>query len=397
MFIKLGSSDENEQNNGVAHFLEHLMFKSTIKRPKKTLLSSLDNLGTYYNAGTTRDHTYYEINGDKKDIDEILDIILDLYSNPVYEDNEIELEKGVIIEEMKMYQDNTTRSLFDYIMSEIFKGTPLEKNIIGTEKNILNMTKEDINNFRKLYSLSNSLLVVVGNFSKNNVINIIKKHLKENKTNNLINEQVDINYKITSKKPNVYIIPNKNIGQSYIYVSFYFDSLSFEEECILEFISNYLSSGSTSKLFEILRNKLGSSYSNDTSYLTFRGKYGMFYVYCNVNNNLILESIKEILIIFKNLKNKEISNDEMNKVKKIYETNNLFNLNNPVFLMMYHGTNYLFNKEYNINDELNIIKELDSKKIKNFCDNFFIKKNMNIFVYGNNIDPSDLSKVINEI
>jgi predicted Zn-dependent peptidase len=396
MFIKIGSMDENIKNNGVAHFLEHLMFKSTIKRPNKTLLHNLDNLGTNYNAGTTRDHTYYEINGNKDDLEEIIDIILDLYSNPVYDDKEIELEKGVIMEEMKMYQDNTTRSLFDYIMSEIFKGTPLERTIIGTEKNILNMTKDDINNFRKLYSLNNSLLVISGNFNKINVIKIIKKHVKEYSFNKTSEENIGINYNITSNKPNIYIIPNKDSKQSYVYLSFYFDNINFQQECILKFLSDYLSSGSTSKLFEVLRNKLGSSYSNDTAYLTFRGKYGMFYIYCNINNDLIIESIKEILNIIKNLKNKEILDEEIKKVKKIFETNNLFQVNNPVFLMTYHGANYLFNKDYNIVDELDTLKKLDAKIIKNFCNNFFTKKNMHLFVYGSNINASILANLINQ-
>ena len=89
MYIKAGSINETSENNGVAHFLEHLMFKSTNIRPNKTLLTELDNLGTYYNAGTSRDCTYYEINGNKNDINEIIDIMLDLYSSPKYEKNEI--------------------------------------------------------------------------------------------------------------------------------------------------------------------------------------------------------------------------------------------------------------------------------------------------------------------
>ena len=121
MYIKAGSINETAENNGVAHFLEHLMFKSTNKRPNKTLLKELDNLGTYYNAGTTRDHTYYEINGNKNDINEIIDIMLDLYSSPIYAKDEIELEKGVIIEELKMYQDNTMRTVYDGIISNIFR------------------------------------------------------------------------------------------------------------------------------------------------------------------------------------------------------------------------------------------------------------------------------------
>jgi len=396
MFIKVGSINENKDNNGIAHFLEHLMFKSTVKRPNKTLLNSLDNLGTNYNAGTSRDHTYYEINGNKKDIDSIIDIILDLYSNPVYETDEIELEKGVIMEEYKMYQDNTTRMLFDYIVSEIFKGTPIEKTIIGTELNIRKFTKTDVTNFRSLYTLENSLLVVSGNFDKNSIINSIKKYSKDCKFNHSQNIEPEIKYNITSSKPNVYIIPNKNSNQSYMFISFYFNKLSLEEECILKFLAIYLSSGSTSKLFEVLRNKLGSSYSNDSDLLSFRCENGLFYIFSNVNNTLMLESIKEVLKILKELKEKELSDEEKNKVKKIFETMNLFEINNPNYMMLYHGKRYLFNNEINILSEVDIVSKLDSKMIINFCNSFLLKKNMSVFVFGNNIEQSDLAKIINE-
>ena len=319
MFIKVGSINETKENNGIAHFLEHLMFKSTVKRPNKKLLNALDNLGTNYNAGTTRDHTYYEINGAKKDINEIIDIIIDLYCNPVYEIDEIELEKGVILEELKMYLDNPSRAIYDYIISEIFKGTPLEKNVIGTDVNIKKFTKEDITNFRKLYTVENSLLVITGNFEKNTVINLIKEKIKDNTFNHIKVNDVEITYKVNlNSKPNIYIIPNKSMNQSYLYVSYYFDKLTFREECILNFLSYYLSSGSTSKLFEVLRNKLGSSYSNEVSTIDFKCESGLFYIYSNINNSQMLESLTEILKILNDLKNINITDEDMKKVKKLF-------------------------------------------------------------------------------
>jgi len=396
MFIKVGSMNETPNNNGIAHFLEHLMFKSTIKRPNKQLLSVLDNLGTNYNAGTTRDHTYYEINGAKKDINEIIDIIFDLYCNPVYETDEIELEKGVILEELKMYLDNTSRSIYDFIISEIFKGTPLEKNIIGTDINIKKFTKEDITNFRKLYTVENSLLVIAGNFEKNNVIEIIKNKIKDNNFNHSKLDDIQISYNVNSSKPNVYIIPNKNMNQSYLYVSYYFQNLTFQEECILNFLSFYLSAGSTSKLFEVLRNKLGSSYSNEVNLIDFQCKPGIFYIYSNINNSQMLESLIEIFKIINDLKNINITDEDVTKVKKLFETNNLFTINNPNHLMMYHGKKYLYGKEENILEEVDIISKLDQKTIKDFCNTFFIKKNLNLFIYGTDIDQSKLAKIVNE-
>ena len=121
----------------------------------------------------------------------------------------------------------------------------------------------------------------------------------------------------------------------------------------------------------------------------------MFYIYCNVNNTLILESITEILNIIKNLKTTYITEEEINKVKKIFETNNLFEVNNPNNIMLFHGYNYLYNRKNNIFDSVNFINKLTPKAIKDFSIDFFLKKNINLFIYGNDIDPSNVAKIIN--
>ncbi len=181
-----------------------------------------------------------------------------------------------------------------------------------------------------------------------------------------------------------------------MFISFYFNNLSLEEESIIKFLAVYLSSGSTSKLFEVLRNKLGSSYSNDSDLLDFRGENGLFYIFSNINNSLMIDSLREVLKILQELKEKEILEEDIKKVKKIFETSNLFQINNPNFLMLYHGKKYLFGKDTNIISEIDIVSKLDAKTIKDFCNTFLIKKNMSVFIFGYDIEQSDIAKVINE-
>jgi predicted Zn-dependent peptidase len=206
----------------------------------------------------------------------------------------------------------------------------------------------------------------------------------------------NINYNIIKKKPNITIIPNEKNNQSYIFISFYFNSINFQQECILKFLSDYLSSGSTSKLFDVLRIKLGAIYSNETDFSVFSEKNGIFHIVCNVNNSMILESVKEILKIIQDLKTTFISNDEITKVKKIFETSNLFQINNPNFIMKYHAKKYLFDKQDNIYDEIKNVKNINPKMINQFCNEFFIRNNLNLYIYGNSLNQSDLAKIINE-
>jgi hypothetical protein len=375
------------------------MFKSTIKRPLKKLLDNLDNLGVKYNAGTTHDYTYFEINGSKKDLPEILDIIFDLYCNPVYDSNIVELEKGVVMEEKKMNMDNTLRILSDYIMSEIFKGTPFEKLIIGTEDSIKGLTRDDAIKFHnEYYVLDKSMLVISGSFKKNKTINLIKSITKNYKFRILPNDadDNDIKYKIiNNNKANIYIVPNKTINQSYIYINFYLEDLSFKDENIINFICEYLSTGSTSKLFELLRNTLGGNYSNSSSYTSLEGKYGLFQICFDINNKLILKSIEEVLNILKNLKTILLDNSELKRIKKSFEIDYIFKINNPNYIMLYHGEKYLFNKKYNMLNEYEIFQKMKPEDIQNFANKYFIKKNMYLFCFAESVEASDLAKIVN--
>jgi len=398
MFIRAGSNKETVQNNGIAHLLEHLMFKSTTKRPQKKLLDDLDSIGAKYNAGTTRDFTYYEISGGKNELGKIIDLIFDLYCNPIYDFNTIQLEKGVVMEEKKMNMDNVLRVLSDYIMSEIFKGTPFEKLIIGTEESIKSITLDDVIKFHKnYYRLENSLLVISGNFKKNTTIKLVKSIFKNYDFNHGSLNEPNIKYKlINNNKANIFIVPNKQMNQSYNFINFYLQDLSFKEECILYFICKYLSAGSTSKLFELLRTKLGGNYSNDSDYFSLEGKYGLFQINFDINNDYILNSLKEVLFILKNLKTIQISDNEMKKIKKLYDSDYMFKINNPNYLMSYHGEKYLFNKKNNMLDEYEIIQKIITTDIQNFAIKYLIRKNMYIFSFGQNIEPSDLAKIVND-
>src|SRR5439155_15146655 len=112
-FLKVGAINETDQNNGIAHFLEHMMFKGTEHRTSTEIFRQLDVIGAEYNAATTMENTYYYIYGNSDDTKKILDVMLDIYINPVFNTSEINKEKKVIIEEMRMRYDRPTMKLYD--------------------------------------------------------------------------------------------------------------------------------------------------------------------------------------------------------------------------------------------------------------------------------------------
>jgi predicted Zn-dependent peptidase len=201
---------------------------------------------------------------------------------------------------------------------------------------------------------------------------------------------------LNNNKANIFIIPNKLMNQSFDFINFYLENLSFKEECIIFFICKYLSSGSTSKLFELLRNKLGGNYSNNSEYFSLEGKYGLLQISFDINNDYLLKALQEVLLILKNLKSIKLTDNEMKKIKKSYESDYMFKINNPNYLMSYHGENYIFNKKYNMLDEYETIQKIIPNDIQDFAIKYFITKNMYVFTIGQNIEASDLAKIVNE-
>ena len=141
MFIKAGTKYETKDNNGIAHFLEHMLFQGTRKRSKEKIANDLDNVGANYNASTSYEFTFYNIQGKINDLNLFIDVVIDIYYNSILKKSDIEREKKVVLEEMRMYNDDPKSVLDEILHEKLYKGTSLEFPIIGTEENIKNLVK----------------------------------------------------------------------------------------------------------------------------------------------------------------------------------------------------------------------------------------------------------------
>ena len=173
-FVKAGGRNETEETNGIAHFLEHMMFKGTKTRSSKDVLYQISMLGLSYNAYTTNEETVYFMSGDPADTKKILDLVLDIYINPVLATKDIEVEKKVIIEERRMRYDAPYAKIWRALYKKFFDGTSLERELIGSEDNILSFDRRNFIDFRKTYyQPSNCIFVVAGNFNHHQISNLV--------------------------------------------------------------------------------------------------------------------------------------------------------------------------------------------------------------------------------
>src|SRR3989344_2332681 len=177
VLVEAGSKYEGKKNNGISHFLEHMCFKGTSKRPKAINISKeLDALGSHYNAFTAQEYTGYYAKSDAKHFNKIFDIVSDIYLNSTFPEIEMEKEKGVIIEEINMYEDMPQRHVQDLIMKLLFGHQPAGWNVAGEKKNILNMRRDDFTSFKKKHYLPEaSVIVVSGQVTEEEVMKEVNK------------------------------------------------------------------------------------------------------------------------------------------------------------------------------------------------------------------------------
>lgn len=177
--VLAGSFAEEPGNEGYSHFLEHMLFKGTSKRSYVNITEDAGLLGADQNADTSNDIVNYFLNLPSKNIGKGLDLLLDMFFNSAYDKKEIDKERGVILEELKMYEDDPNTFYYDYVLDPYIYKAPLDHPVIGYRESLANLTRESLVEFRKkMYALDNTYLIVVGDITAEDLVTTLKKYRK---------------------------------------------------------------------------------------------------------------------------------------------------------------------------------------------------------------------------
>src|SRR3989344_229507 len=181
VMVETGSNYETKEQGGLSHFLEHMCFKGTTKRPSAGLISKeLDNLGATNNAFTGNEYTGYYAKAAKKHFAKLAEIISDLYLNPTVPAKDLETERGVILQEISMYEDLPQRKVWEVMDKLMYGDTPAGRPVICTVGNIKKFTRDEFVSYRaKHYVPSKTVFIVAGDVNEKAVLNEVKKHFKD--------------------------------------------------------------------------------------------------------------------------------------------------------------------------------------------------------------------------
>lgn len=313
-WVKTGSRNEEDKILGLSHFLEHMAFKGGKKFTSARVVSeAIDSVGGEFNASTSKELTDFYIRIRSRLIDRAFDVLADMVLYPLLKEQEIKKEKGVIVEEINLYEDTPTRRVWDIFEQVIFEDHPLGRDIIGTKKTVASLMRRDFVSYRdRFYFAKNMLIAVAGGVDHREVLRLSQKYfgdLPEGKT-------IKIEKNGYGEKVRTRLVSKKN-EQTHFVIGFPAEALGAKDrykDAVMECI---LGGGMSSRLFTEVREKRGLAYSVRSDIDRFLDA-GYFAVYAGVDPNRAEEAMKVILDQVFGLASKKykVSQKEFEKAKE---------------------------------------------------------------------------------
>ena len=392
VLVEAGSKYEQKENNGISHFLEHMCFKGTKRRPSNSAISTeLDNLGAHYNAFTSQEYTGYYAKAQYNQFAKILDIVSDMYLNPIFDEKEIEKEKGVIIEEINMYEDLPQRKVQNLIMELVYGDEPAGFDIAGPKDNIKKMSRTDFVDYRqKFYTSSATTIIIAGNFTEKIVLKEVKRifsiipKLKKGLKKKVIDKQIT---------PAVALF-KKETDQTHLVIGIRTFNAYDKRSRVLKVLDGVLDAGMSSRLFKKLRDEMGVCYYVNADQDAFTD-HGLYTISAGVDNKRVKEVVTVILGELNKLKAELISPAELKKVKQNLIGTMYLGLESSNSLANFFGFQEIMNKK--IKKPEDIKKEINSvtaKEVRALAREVFVDRNLNLAIVGRFDNKAEFEEIL---
>lgn len=394
VLVGAGSRYEEKKNNGISHFLEHMAFKGTKKRPSAIEISTIiDGMGAESNAFTSKEYTGYYIKSAADKVDVALDLLSDMLTNLELDQNEIDKERGVIIEEINMYEDTPARKIGDVIEELLYGDVPLGWDIAGTKDVIRSVNRQDfVDYMKKWYSTDNMVLVVAG---KIDPVEIEKK--AENYFAGLTKWDIGTFEKVTENQtePAVKLV-HKTTEQAHFALAVRSAGLlNFEDRYPLAILASVLGGGMSSRLFSEVREKRGLAYYV-RAYADRYLDVGYFAAFAGVDKTRIDEAITVVLEEFKKVvKDGEITEEEVKKAKEYNKGHFVLGLEDTQSVATFFGMNQILEKKIKTPEEsLASIEAVTRDEVERVAKKYLDTKAFNLAIIGDFKDEERFKKLI---
>jgi predicted Zn-dependent peptidase len=380
VLVEAGSKYEQKKNNGVSHFLEHLCFKGTKKRPTALAISSeLESLGAVSNAFTGHEATGYFAKVRAEKLNHILEVISDIYINPVFDEKEIEKEKGVVIEELNMYEDTPMRKIGDLFISLLYGDQPAGWDVGGTKEVIRALKRDDIVKYRSMHYVAKATTVAVaGAFDEKKTLALIKRLFKDIPTSKKFSKPKTDD---SQTKPAV-LLREKKVDQTHIVLGVRAFDMFDERKYALDVLGDVLGGGMSSRLFQKVREELGAAYYVRAGSDLFTD-HGFFAVSAGLDNTRAAQVIQAILEELRRISKEPVGEEELRKSKNHLIGQMMIGLETSDELASYYGQQELFFKKMITPKELiKKIEAVTAKDVLSVAKDIVKNNSLNLAVIG---------------
>lgn len=346
VWVKTGSRNEEKRVNGISHFLEHMVFKGSKKRPTaKEISETVDSMGAECNAGTNKDWTNFYIKSRNAKLSTSFDVLADMVLNPILDTAEIEREKGTIIQEIAMYEDTPMMNIGNVFENLTYEGNNLGWDIAGDAKSVTNIKKDDFESYRKRYYYTDNMLVsVAGGVTSKTAIGLAQKFFAgvQNKKERASEGK---NFVPNQSSPRVRV-KNKKSDQAHFILGFMGDGRNYKGRFAQGILSVILGGGMSSRMFTEVRERRGLAYGVRTSIDRYQDT-GYIGTYVGTDPKKAEEAVKIVLEEHYKLANKQkpVSTNEFSKAKEYLKGHAALVLEDTSAVGEYFAFQELFGKE----------------------------------------------------
>ena len=363
IIVRTGASVESDREDGISHFIEHMMFKGTKKRTAFKISDEMDRIGAQMNAFTGKDLTCYYAKSTTGHAEEAFEILADLFLNSTFPEDEMSREKGVIIEEINMNEDTPDDLCLDMLSRAYYGERGYGRNILGPRKNVEGFTRDDIKSYmQRRYCSDNIVISMAGNIDINIAEAMVEKYFAG--IQKCCCSKTDVKVELQAKS----LYKTKDIEQVHIGIAFpsvkRYDKL-FDATQIMNAI---LGGSMSSRLFQTVREELGLAYTV-YSYISTYCETGTLAVYAGVNAEKYKQSAEAIYSCVNDLRKKNISEEEFLRGKEQLISSQIFAQESTSSQMLLFGKELLYRgRVYNFEDRVNKISSVTLKDVLDAID-----------------------------
>jgi predicted Zn-dependent peptidase len=379
IWVKTGSRDEDKEWNGISHFVEHMVFKGTKKRSAEEIARQVDSIGGNIDAFTAKECVSFSMKVLDEHLPIAVDVLSDLVLNPVFDDQDITRERGVILEEIKMDEDNP-----DYLVHEIFtqnfwKGHPLGLPILGTRDTVRRFERPPVHDFyAQRFAPGNLIITAAGYLNHDRFVELVRQHFAGMKP--VSNGFHSAPPKIVSR---IILRNKKALEQVQICVGVPSYPITHEKRHSSYILNTLLGGGMSSRLFQNIRERQGLAYAIYSDLNPYRDT-GCLSVYAGTSKASATKVVESIVSEFSKLKKETVPADELRRAKDQLKGSLMLSLESSTARMSNLARQEMyFDRFYGLDELIAKIESVTADELQELANNFFQTENIAVTILGN--------------